>query len=168
MAAHASETTVLSLETGHQRDYSEGAAYRDYFRTDRLMFEVQATDDRLNNKDEVVVMLLPDAAGAPRPLAIDVDLLRDNRVFQTEHAGRRLVVVTTRRGANRVFDAGDGSFTDVRDDAGWSTPPAAPGASPRTRWFRMAGRCKPGRGWPPSGAFWFGWYAQFPDTTLIK
>ena len=91
------ETTVLSLDTGHRRDYAEGAAYRDYFATDRLMFEVPVTDDRLKNKDEVVVMLLPDADGTPRPLAIDVDLLRDNRVFQTEHAGHRLVVVTTRR-----------------------------------------------------------------------
>ena len=33
-------TTVLSLETGHERDYSEGAAYRDYFATDELMFAV--------------------------------------------------------------------------------------------------------------------------------
>ena len=33
-------TTVLSLETGYERNYGEGVAYRDYFSTDRLMFEV--------------------------------------------------------------------------------------------------------------------------------
>ena len=60
------ETTVLSLETGQQRDYSEGAAYRDYFSTDQLMFQVQARDDRLDNKDEVVVMLFDDPAGGAR------------------------------------------------------------------------------------------------------
>jgi len=38
-AAHPG-TTVLSLDTGHQRDYSEGAAYREYFGTDELMFQV--------------------------------------------------------------------------------------------------------------------------------
>ena len=38
-AAHP-ETTVLSIETGHDRDYGEGAAYREYFATNQLMFEV--------------------------------------------------------------------------------------------------------------------------------
>ena len=162
------ETTVLSLETGHRRDYSEGAAYRDYFGTDRLMFGVQATDGRLSNKDEVLTMLLAGAAAAPRPLAIDVDLLRDNRVYQTEHAGHRLVVVTTRRGANRVFDAGDGRFTDVRDDGRivddtggvWRVTEDAlvPDGGSQPRRPRVAAQ----------RAFWFGWYAQFPETALIK
>jgi len=31
-------TSVLSIDTGHTRDYAEGAAYRDYFATDALMF----------------------------------------------------------------------------------------------------------------------------------
>jgi hypothetical protein len=33
------ETTVLSLDTGYKRDYSEGAAYRQYFATDALIFQ---------------------------------------------------------------------------------------------------------------------------------
>ena len=62
---------MLSLETGHTRDYSEGAAYRDYFSNDRLMFQVPGEDDRLSNKDEVLVMRLPDPSiGASQPLAI--------------------------------------------------------------------------------------------------
>ena len=162
------ETTVLSLETGHRRDYSEGAAYRDYFSHDRLMFEVALTDDRLDNKDEVVVMQLADAAGSSQPLAIDVDFLRDNRVFQTEHAGHRLVVVTTRRGANRVFDAGDGRFTELRGDgvvvddtgAGWRVTEDALVPEDATRQPRPRVAAQ--------RAFWFGWYAQFPETTLIR
>ena len=47
---------MLSLETGYERDYAEGAAYRDYFGTDRLMFEVPAADSRLKNKAEVLVL----------------------------------------------------------------------------------------------------------------
>ena len=39
-------TTALSLETGHRRDYSEGAAYREYFSTDRLYFQVANSDRR--------------------------------------------------------------------------------------------------------------------------
>ena len=34
------ETTVLTLATGHRRDYGEGVAYHSYFATDRLMFQV--------------------------------------------------------------------------------------------------------------------------------
>lgn len=30
--------TVLSLDTGHQRDYGESVAYQQYFATDQLMF----------------------------------------------------------------------------------------------------------------------------------
>ena len=61
------QTDVLSLDTGHDRDYSEGAAYRHYFGTDRLMFSVPTTDTRLSNKAEVLVMRLP--LGADRSAA---------------------------------------------------------------------------------------------------
>ena len=57
-------TQVLSLDTGHRRDYSEGAAYRDYFATDRLMFSVPARDDRLANKAEVLALRSTQAPGA--------------------------------------------------------------------------------------------------------
>lgn len=50
------ETDVLSLRTGHTRDYGEGVAYRRYFATDRLMFTVPKLDDRLKNKDEVLII----------------------------------------------------------------------------------------------------------------
>ena len=49
------------------RDYAEGAAYREYFATDRLMFEVPALDDRLNSKDEVLVLRVADASGVRQP-----------------------------------------------------------------------------------------------------
>ncbi|MBX2849653.1 MAG: DUF3179 domain-containing protein [Acidiferrobacterales bacterium] len=43
-------TTVLSLNTGHRRDYGEGIAYQDYFNNDRLMFNTPFNDERLANK----------------------------------------------------------------------------------------------------------------------
>ena len=52
------DTKVLSLDTGHTRNYDEGAAYREYFATDDLMFQVPAVDARLKNKDEVFTVLL--------------------------------------------------------------------------------------------------------------
>ena len=163
------ETTVLSLETGQQRDYSEGAAYRDYFSTDRLMFQVQARDDRLDNKDEVVVLLFDDPAGGTRhPVALSVDFLEDHPVFQAEAAGHLFVVVTSPDGANRVYRTEGQRFERRLDD------------------FRVADA--DGRVWlvtedelvavddagarlarlPANRAFWFGWYAQFPQTELFK
>lgn len=163
------DTTVLSLETGHDRDYTEGAAYRDYFSNDRLMFQVPDEDDRLSNKDEVLVMRLSDpATGASQPVAIAERFLRRNRVYHTEVAGHRLVVVTSREGANRVFDSVDVDFTQVDDpdvvvDAQGRTWRVTEDAlvlteDPSVTRSRV----------PAQRAFWFGWRAQFPDTVLIK
>jgi hypothetical protein len=158
------ETTVLSLETGHTRDYAEGAAYRDYFSNDRLMFQVPGEDDRLSNKAEVLVMRLADSAsGTSQPLAIAERFLRRNPVYHTE-----VVVVTSREGANRVFDAGQERFERVLDpdtvvDAGGRTWRLTEDAlvlaeDSGVTLLRV----------PAQRAFWFGWRAQFPDTLLIK
>ena len=160
------ETTVLSLDTGYLRDYSEGAAYRDYFSTDRLMFEVPEHDDRLLNKDEVLV-LRPGTGGLARPLAIAATFLAENRVYHVEEAGARLVVITSRQGANRVFEPSGERFVQVAaadrilDASGraWRVTEDALvlEADPTVTRARV----------PAQRAFWFGWRAQFPDTLLI-
>ena len=162
------ETDVLSLDTGHDRDYSEGAAYRDYFATDRLMFSVPTTDTRLRNKDEVLVMRLPLDGGRLQPIAIAAEFLARRPVYQTRLADRDVVIVTSRGGANRAYDASGRQFVrllpderllddrnvtwQVREDA---LVAAADGIPPRPRLAAQR-------------AFWFGWHAQFPDTILIK
>lgn len=165
------ETTVLSLETGFERDYSEGAAYRDYFATDRIMFEVPRTDPRLKNKDEVLGLLLRPAGAAsdaPRhAVALSVDFLERHRLHRQSFAGRDLVIVTSRDGANRVYETGGVRFTRVldtgvvKDAAGgrWRvTEDALVHETTRERRERV----------PARRAFWFGWYAQFPETELVK
>ena len=92
-------TTVLSLDTSHQRDYDEGAAYRDYFSNDRLMFGVPKLDARLPNKAEVLALR---TSGKP---------------------------------------AEDGLL--------------GPGGASLKRL-------------PAHRAFWFGWYAAYPATRLVK
>ena len=162
-------TTVLSLDTGYRRNYAEGAAYRSYFSTDALMFQVSNTDRRLMNKEQVLVMRLDDPdSDAQLPLAISVGFLRKNRLFSHRFAGRNLIVVTSEQGANRVYDAqGDqfvrhGSNTKIIDDTGreWQVTEEALilESNSDDRRPRL----------PTQHAFWFGWYAQFPDTTLIQ
>ena len=162
------ETTVLSLDTGHQRDYREGVAYRAYFATDDLMFDVPDRDDRLDNKDEVLVMLLEDARGRRWPLAVSAGFLERRRLHHEEHAGRRLLVVTSREGANRVYDPGSTRFERLAGDlvvvdaegGRWQVTEGAlvHVSDPERRAPRVAAQ----------RAFWFGWYSQFPETRLVR
>lgn len=161
------QTDVLSLDTGHDRDYSEGAAYRDYFDTDRLMFSVPTTDARLSNKAEVLVMRLPAGADRSQPIAIAAEFLARRPVYQIQLADRDVVIVTSRAGANRAYDASGRKFVRLLPDdrllddqnVSWQVTEdalvAADGLPPRPRIAAQR-------------AFWFGWHAQFPDTILIK
>lgn len=166
------DTLVLSLETGFQRDYSEGAAYRTYFATDELMFGVSQRDGRLPNKAEVFVVRStapPDAVARadPPPFAISTRLLGEQPVFHTEVGGTNIVVVTSAGGASRAYAsaryrfATAGGNDTVRDDDGreWVAEEDFLVAKfdSSVRLARVAGH----------RAFWFGWYAQHPDTVLI-
>jgi len=159
-------TTVLSLETGFERDYTEGAAYRDYFATDRLMFRVPRTDPRLKNKAEVLAIRLPEGESDVRPLAIAVDFLGKTRVFHTTMGSRRLVVVTTAAGANRVYDAGDVTFVRLVDNRTLEDSTGRVWLVDETGLTLNGSTTRLARV-PAHRAFWFGWYAQFPETVLI-
>jgi hypothetical protein len=159
-------TDVLSLDTGHERDYSEGAAYRDYFSTDRLMFSVPSTDTRLSNKAEVLVMRLPLGGGRSQPVAIAAEFLARRPVYQTRLAEHDVVIVTSRAGANRAYDSAGRRFVRlvpddrVVDDQNvtWQITEDALIVEGLPARPRIAAQ----------RAFWFGWQAQFPDTILIK
>ena len=159
-------TTVLSIETGHARDYSEGAAYRDYFASDRLMFEVPVRDDRLRNKDEVLVLRSEFIGAGQPPVAIAVDRLKRNSTFTFTAGGRGFVVVTTAGGANLMYDSGGHAFDrrlvdrHLRDGKGrmWTVTVEALVGEAGERLPRV----------PAHRAFWFGWIAQHPTTTLIR
>ena len=156
------DTTVLSLETGHRRDYGEGVAYRSYFATDELMFDVPSLDRRLPNKAEVLALRF----GVGRtPLAIHTGWLAARPVYQSEHGGVSFVVLTDRSGAHRVFEADglriarfDGDRTAVDADGGrWMLGEdglRGPDGAQRARL-------------PAHRAFWFGWHAAHPDTELV-
>lgn len=158
------QTTVLSLDTGHERDYGEGVAYRDYFSTDLLMFPVPAIDARLANKQEV---LLPRFGKAgEKPLAITSDFLKQHPVYAGRYGGQDYVVLTDRSGAHRIYalpmeltiSAYDGAerVTDSRGRA-WALTEAGLTLNGQQPLPRL----------PSHNAFWFGWRAAFPDTQLV-
>ena len=158
------QTSVLSLDTGHARDYREGAAYSDYFASNKLMFGVPKLDARLANKAEVLALRFADAPG--EPLAISAEFLLRNRVHHERIGARSLVVLTDPSGANRVYASGSRRFVEwigdaqVRDSQGvaWRVDEGSlqgPGGQTLARL-------------PAHRAFWFGWYAAYPATRLVK
>ena len=157
-------TQVLSLDTGHRRDYSEGAAYRDYFSTDRLMFSVPARDDRLPNKAEVLALRSAQAPG--ETLALAANFLAARPLYHGVIGTLKFVVLTDRSGANRVYESQDTTFSAwdsaaaVRDSDGglWKVDEAAL-TSPSGKSLKRL---------PAHRAFWFGWHAAFPYTRLVK
>jgi len=158
------KTTVLSLQTGHDRDYSEGTAYRDYFSTDQLMFTVPSLDKRLLNKREVVALRNQEGGD---PLAIDTQFLKKNPVYGVKHGETAVIILTTAQGESRVYEAGDNTFKKwissktIVDDSGneWLLNESS---------LSLVGGEKSLARYPSHQSFWFGWKAQFPKTRLIK
>ncbi len=156
-------TTVLSLDTGHRRDYDEGEAYRLYFATDALMFPVPGDDTRLHNKQEVLIPRF----GKPgeRPLAISSGFLRKSTAWHGRYGGRDFVVLTDHSGAHRIYALksgqrvrgwdGDAAVTDGSGVA-WTLTESAL-VSVDQRLPRLSSH----------NTFWFGWRAAHPDTALV-
>ena len=157
------DTRVLSLDTGHQRDYDEGAAYRDYFATDDLMFTVPALDTRLKNKDEVFTVLL--AAHPDRPLAISAEFLAANPVHHDAIEGTALVVFTDPSGANRLYASEDVTFAAYDGDRTALDASGVTWAMDEHTLTAAHGRVLHRA--PAQRAFWFGWYGAFPHTRLV-
>jgi hypothetical protein len=156
-------TTVLSLATGHSRDYAEGAAYREYFATDEIMFPVPGEDGRLRNKQEVLVPRF----GKPgeRPLAIGSDFLRQNPIWHGRFGGRDFVVLTDKSGAHRIYGLPDGKRV-----ANWDGDRRVIDSSGQT--LTLSEMALTGKGvtaprLPAHNAFWFGWRAAHPATDLV-
>ena len=158
------DTTVLSLNTGHQRDYGEGVAYAEYFDTDQLMFNTPFEDNRLANKQEILALRFP--AAPNQQLAIDTNFLNNNPVYTGKIGQQQFVVFTDMSGANRVYDpkgiefeSYDGNQT-ITDSSGkqWTLAEEWLEDTDKKRLNRL----------PYHRAFWFGWRAAFPETQLIQ
>ena len=154
---------MLTLNTGHNRDYGEGVAYASYFSHDQLMFKVPTTDARLQNKQEVLALILETAPD--QPLAISADFLRENRIYHDRIGEISLVVLTDVAGANRVYECGDTKFVSFPDD---NTVVDQSGNEWQIReegLFRNETRLNR---LPAHRAFWFGWRSMYEDTRLVK
>jgi len=159
------DTQVLSLDTGHQRNYDEGAAYQEYYATDRLMFPVAKTDNRLANKAEVLIIRVP--GYRKDPLAISTAFLkkRKKKIYQDKIADTSFVILIETNGASRVYEGADIQFDSYRkgvlkdkDGQTW----AVSESDLKSKDGRILKRL------PSHRIFWFAWFNAYPKTRLIK
>ena len=159
------KTSVLSLDTGHNRNYGEGVAYSAYFSTDQLMFNTPFTDTRLKNKQEVLALRF--FASPKEQLAIDTDFLNKNPLYKNDIGRQKILVLTDSSGANRVYDPKEVDFVSYDQDSTlvdstgeqWHLEEEMLVAKKSQRTLTSL---------PYRRAFWFGWHAVFPETKLIK
>ncbi|MCG8440648.1 MAG: DUF3179 domain-containing protein [Caulobacterales bacterium] len=145
------DTQVLSLETGHRRDYGSGVAYRDYFASPDLMFPALADTLHLGVKDQVYGVRLPSGAKA-----WPIEAFRARPVINDEVGGAPVVLVgdaATRavrayaRGGE-TFAAGDAPTRPVSaDGATWTLSEDALRAPDGREAPRLPGHV----------SYWFAW-----------
>ncbi|KAA1243547.1 DUF3179 domain-containing protein [Aquimarina sp. RZ0] len=158
-------TKVLSLKTGHNRDYGEGVAYKDYFSNDNLMFTVPKKDKRLKNKQEILAIRIPDKT--EENLAISSKFLQQNPMYKGKINREIFTVFTDKSGAHRAYLTADTSFSSynrqsIAIDEQGNTWQLYEDRLENSKTKESIARL------PTHNAFWFGYKAAFPDVTLIK
>lgn len=157
------ETTVLDINTGHQRDYTQGKAYGAYFARPETMFPVAPRDQRLPAKSYVFALRIGD-----QPKAYPLDLLGAKKVLNDTVGGTNLVIVanaetrTARAYARRERQFAVGTSVQElvdQDGAVW-----------RVQEDHLT-HAQSGEQLPRLGghvSYWFGWYAFYPQTQVYQ
>lgn len=157
------DSQVLSIDTGYDRDYSEGEAYKEYFASDELMFPVPKLDNRLHNKDEVLVIK---ARGYENnPVAISIDFIRKQEIYSFKIDTQDLVAISMKDGSARVYQRGNQNFKSRKQSSIYNDE--------GEEWLLQEAMIKGPNGEtleriPTHRSFWFAWFNMFPDTRLIK
>lgn len=144
------DTRVLSLETGHRRDYGSGVVYRDYFGSADLMFPSLGGGRDLEQKDYVFGLRLPGGAKAYPLRTFD-----GGRVINDRVGFRDVVLVGVAKTRTvRAYDSGGRRFTGgtldaLTDSTGtvWRAEEEALISPTGDRLPRLPGHI----------AYWFGW-----------
>ncbi len=156
------DTKVLSDNTGYDRDYGTGVAYKNYYASDRLMFPVPLLDERLDNKARIFV---PRIEGYETdPLGITVDFLKKNRLYEAEINDTKVLILTDGSSGSRAYHVGTHTFQAFEDgilvdkeDRKWEVG---------EDFIKLEGMKFPRL--PAHEVFWFAWVNTFPSTRLVR
>lgn len=158
------ETVVLDINTGHQRDYTPGKPYGDYFARPDTMFPVSPRDARLPPKSYVFALRIND-----HPKAYPMSVLGEKQIVN-DVVGETNVVILADTATNTArayerrayrFSAGKISQEIVEQQAGevW-----------RVQEEQLV-NSRTGEKLPRLGghvSYWFGWYAFYPRTEVYR
>ncbi|MBO6640292.1 MAG: DUF3179 domain-containing protein [Roseitalea sp.] len=155
------DTTVLSPNTGHLRDYSEGAVYADYFASPDLMFPVNVGDESVVARKDQVFGVRDVGIQKAWPIAA----FTAEPVINDAIGDRALVLVGDEAGGGvRAYERGDRTFvvgpstdTLVSGDQSWRITETALVSPDGTRLDRVAGHI----------AYWFAWDSYFGVTSEL-
>jgi hypothetical protein len=157
------ETRVVSLETGHRRDYTAGAPYGRYFVSPETMFPVWKRSPALPAKSWIYAVR---AGGRAKAYPLDV-LFRERVVNDRILALPVVVVADPETGAVRAYERAGRRFAEgpggtlVEPETGSRWEVAEEGLRARAEGDllpRVAGH----------RAYWFGWYGAFPDAEVYE
>ena len=164
------DSSVLSLDTGFRRNYTNGAAYSDYFNSAELMFPSWQQDTALIENKEMVFALRLQGEAKAYPLATIIpEGIINDRVGNTDiiiiaeatpereffEPGGAAVRAYERQG--RDFSAGADASTLLSEDGrSWRISEEALVAEDGERLNRIGGHL----------AFWFGWFGFYPNTLV--
>jgi hypothetical protein len=155
------ETLVLDIQTGFERDYRPGKAYKEYFESSETMFPVAWRDKRLKAKDWVYGLIIGGFAKA-----FPLKQLKKSPVVNDSLASQNLVLISNAETLTvRAYERGNHFFvqyampemlSDVNGVKWRITEEALENPDDGTRLLRLPGHL----------AYWFGWYAFFPNTEV--
>ena len=170
------DTKVLSLDNEFYPPYfyepetSERSIYYDYRVRADTMFPVWNRDHTLEAKDEVLGLSIGDTHRA-----YPVMKLRELRVVNDTLGDKNVVILSSEMSSDaRVFERGDETFAIKSGEDIEGIPTSLVDSNGETWTVGKTGLTKSGdqgatlSRLPSFVAFWFGWYAFHPDTTLFE
>ncbi len=167
------DTSVLSLDTGFERDYRNGGAYQRYFNDPNfIMFPVWQQDTSEQANKEMIFALNIDDTPKAYPLAtlipegVTNDTLADTNVVIISRETPERTFFEPGGAAVRAYARGDYIFSvgeaenEVVDQDGavWTVTENALFNDAGDRLERIGGHL----------AFWFGWYSFYPETLVYE
>ncbi|WP_299601465.1 DUF3179 domain-containing protein [uncultured Tateyamaria sp.] len=153
------KTKVLSLSTGHRRDYGSGVVYNDYFASPDLMFPAQV-DQRQHAQKDYIFAVRQFGAARGWPLnafegqPIINDGIADTPLLLIGDVGKRSVRAYER--GDRTFSQTDGKIAD-QSGAAWRVTEDALFGPDGTRLERIAGHI----------SYWFAWDNYLGDAATV-
>ncbi len=154
------DTTIVTLNTGHQRDYRTGIVYGDYFASGELMFPTLVDQSRHRQKDYVFGVR---AFGGAK--AWPLKAFAKQPVINDAVGGQELVLIgdpktrTVRAYARKghKFKHGQGDSLVSADKTSWQLTEDALVSNTGERLPRVAGHI----------AYWFAWNGYLADVSEI-